>query len=275
MANDSFFRCAMRATVHIELLAAMLALAVAGTGCDGRRLDFEKGAEDDGSKVTGVQSISVLKSLYNSGPTRIVQDLSIQGYIVANDDSGEFYKEVVVEDDTGGIVVSIDDDALYAVCPLFSFVTVNCRGLALGSEGGTLMLGIYPAGEYVVDRIPAAERNRYLSVTAAAARREPILLTFETLAPHHISRYVRFDNVRFADSGKTWCDRNPETGEPETTDRTLLDRNGTALTVRTDRRCDYAGKLLPKGEGTLCGIIEYFNGEYRLRVTNHEILFEE
>ena len=73
--------------------------------------------------------------------------------------------------------------------------------------------------------------------------------------------FREIDNVRFADSGKTWCDRNPETGEPETTDRTLLDRTGTALTVRTDRRCDYAGKLLPKGEGTLCGIIEYFNGE--------------
>lgn len=265
----------MRATVHIEILAAIFVLAVAGTGCDGERLVFEKGAEDNGKDITGMQSISVLKSLYNNGPTRIVQDLSIQGYIVANDDSGEFYKELVVEDDTGGIVVSIDDDALYAACPLFSFVTVNCRGLALGSEGGTLMLGIYPAGEYTVDRIPSEERNRYLSVAPAAARREPIRMTFDAITAHHISRYVRFDNVHFAEIGTTWCDLDPETGDPLTTERTLLDRSGREFKVRTDRRCDYAGKLLPKGEGTLCGIIEYFNGEYRLRVTNREIIFAE
>ena len=263
----------MRTTVRIDLLAVLSVLTVIGGGCDGERLVFEK--EAAGSEVTGLQSISTLKALYNGGPTRIVQDLSIQGYVVANDDSGEFYKELVVEDDTGGIVISLDDDTLYADFPLFSYVTVNCRDLALGSEGGTLLLGLYPAGEYVIDRIPYGERNRYLSVTPATVRREPLPLTFEALTTHHISRYVRLDNVRFADVGKTWCDRDPATGEPTTTDRTLLDRTGATLTVRTDRRCDYADKLLPTGEGRLCGIIEYFNETYRLRVTNHEIFFEE
>ena len=38
--------------------------------------------------------------------------------------------------------------------------------------------------------------------------------------------------------------------------------------------CDYARKPLPADEGTLCGIVEYFNGRYRLRITNHEILFD-
>ena len=49
---------------------------------------------------------------------------------------------------------------------------------------------------------------------------------------------------------------------------------GRQFVVRTDRRCDYARKPLPAGEGTLCGIVEYFNGRYRLRITNHEILFD-
>lgn len=265
----------MRATVRTEILAAVLVLTVIGSGCDSERLAFEKEAQDGGTDITGLQSISVLKSLYNNQTTRIVQDISIQGYIVANDDAGEFYKEVVVEDDTGGIVISIDDDRLYASCPLFSCVTVNCRGLALGSEGGTLLLGLYPTGEYTVDRIPSDERDRYLSVTASTTRREPLRLTFDAVTAHHISRYVRFDDVHFAESGTTWCDMDPETGEALTTERILLDRNGKEFKVRTDRRCDYASKLLPTGEGSLCGIIEYFNGDYRLRVTDREIIFEQ
>ena len=264
----------MRATTRISLCAlALLAAGIAGCR-DGDRLSYEKGAQEGDAPPIGVQSISILKSLYHDRTTRIVHDISIQGHIVANDTAGEFYKEIVVEDDTGGIVLSIDDERLYRTCRLFDFVTIHCQGLALGSEGGTLLLGTFPTGDYCVDRIPAADAARYLSVTPAAARRQPLALGFEAVAPRHISRYVRFDGVRFADEGTTWCDFDPESGDPVTTDRMLLDAFGRQFVVRTDRHCHYARKPLPAGSGTLCGIVEYFNGRYRLRVINHEILFE-
>lgn len=256
-------------------LFSICALALLAPACrDDDRLSYGKEAHEGGVQPTGVQSISILKSLYRDRTTRIVHDISVQGHIVANDTSGEFYKEIVVEDDTGGILLSIDDERLYRTCRLFDFVTIHCQGLALGSEGGTLQLGLFPTGDYCVDRIPAADIPRYISVTPAAARRQPLTLEFDAVSPRHISRYVRFDRVRFAEEGTTWCDFDPGSGDPMTTDRTLLDAAGRQFVVRTDHRCHYARKPLPAGEGTLCGIIEYFNGRYRLRVTNHEILFE-
>lgn len=264
----------MKTTVLIKFCSLAVCI-VCLAGCrDEKQLPFEKGMQDDGTRPTGVQSISVLKSLYHDRSTRITPDISIQGYIVANDTSGEFYKEIVVEDDTGGIVVSIDDEKLYRTYRLYDFVTINCQGLALGNEGGTLLLGIYPTGDYAADRIPSGEGSRYIAVTQAASRREPLTLTFDAITPRHISRYVRFDRVRFAESGTTWCDFDPENGDPITTDRILVDEAGRQFVVRTDRRCDYARKQLPSGTGTLCGIVEYFNGVYRLRVTNHEIVFD-
>jgi len=227
---------------------------------------------DDGSP-SGVQSISVLKSLCRDRTTRIVQDLTIRGRIVANDSDGEFYKELVVEDETGGIVVAIDGERLYRRYRLFDCVTIACQGLALGSEGGTLLLGTFPTGGYVVDRIPASDAQRYLCVTAESVRPTPATLRIDALAPRHISRYVRFDGVRFVESGRTYCDFDAA-GEPQTTDRTIADEAGRQLVVRTDRRCAYARKSLPDGTGSLCGIVEYFNGTYRLRITNHEIFFE-
>ena len=236
----------MRTTARISLCAlALLAAGIAGCR-DDDRLSYEKDAQEGDVPPIGVQSISVLKSLYHDRTTRITREISIQGHIVANDTAGEFYKEIVVEDDTGGIVLSIDDERLYRTCRLFDFVTINCQGLALGSEGGTLLLGTFPTGDYCVDRIPAADMARYLAVTPAATRRQPLTLGFEEVAPRHISRYVRFDRVRLAEEATTWCDFDPETGDPVTTDRTLLDTAGRQFVVRTDRRCDYARKPLPK-----------------------------
>lgn len=258
----------MRTIAFISLCVLLAA------GCrDDERLSYGKGALEDEAPPSGVQSISVLKSLYRDRTTRIVHDIAVQGHIVANDTSGEFYKEIVVEDDTGGIVLSIDDERLYRTCRRFDFATIYCQGLALGSEGGTLLLGLFPTGDYCVDRIPATDVARYLSVTPAAARRQPLTLRFDEVAPRHISRYVRFDGVRFADEGTTWCDFDPVSGDPVTTDRTLLDAAGRQFVVRTDRHCLYADKPLPAGKGSLCGIVESFNGRYRLRVFNHEILF--
>jgi hypothetical protein len=130
----------MRTTARISLCAlALLAAGIAGCR-DDDRLSYEKDAQEGDVPPIGVQSISVLKSLYHDRTIRITQEISIQGHIVANDTAGEFYKEIVVEDDTGGIVLSIDDERLYRTCRLFDFVTINCQGLALGSEGGTLLL---------------------------------------------------------------------------------------------------------------------------------------
>ena len=58
-----------------------------------------------------------------------------------------------------------------------------------------------------------ADVARYLAVTPAATRRQPLTLGFEEVAPRHISRYVRFDRVRLAEEATTWCDFDPETGE--------------------------------------------------------------
>ena len=103
----------MRTTARISLCAlALLAAGIAGCR-DDDRLSYEKDAQEGDVPPIGVQSISVLKSLYHDRTTRITREISIQGHIVANDTAGEFYKEIVVEDDTGGIVLSIDDERLY------------------------------------------------------------------------------------------------------------------------------------------------------------------
>lgn len=106
-----------------------------------------------------------------------------------------------------------------------------------------------------------------------AARHPPHSSLRSTPSRPGTSTRVRFDDVRFADAGKTWCDTDPETGRAVATEREIVDTRGRTFTVRTAATCVYAKEPLPQGTGSLYGIIDYFAGKYTLRVTNREAEF--
>ena len=87
-------------------------------------------------------------------------------------------------------------------------------------------------------------------------------------------RYLRFEGVRFADPGVSWCDTDPVTLAWMTTERKLVDAAGRTLSVRTLAGCRYAAEPLPSGNGSVQGILDYFNGEFSLRITNREFFFD-
>ena len=93
------------------------------------------------------------------------------------------------------------------------------------------------------------------------------------LNPRYVDTYVRIDDVSFTESPAAWCDRDPESGRYTTTERTLTDAAGDMLTVRTAGTALYAGEPLPEGRGSLCGIVDCFNGKYTLRITGFETSF--
>ena len=125
------------------------------------------------------------------------------------------------------------------------------------------------AGKSSWERHPAtAAQGAFRGETPSAQ-----LLTFDAVAARHIDTRVRFDDVRFADAGKTWCDTDPETGRAVATEREIVDTRGRTFTVRTAATCVYAKEPLPQGTGSLYGIIDYFAGKYTLRVTNREAEF--
>ena len=97
-------------------------------------------------------------------------------------------------------------------------------------------------------------------------------MRIDELTAAHVDTYVRIDGVHFVETG-TWCDRDPETGRPRTSERTVADARGNRLTVRTAGSATYANDPLPEGSGSLCGIVDYFNGVYSLRVTGFEAYF--
>ena len=76
--------------------------------CSGATKPELSGNAGNDNPESGLVSIAYLKSRYNGLSTNIKDDVSIKGTVVANDLFGEFYKRLVLVDDSGGIEISID-----------------------------------------------------------------------------------------------------------------------------------------------------------------------
>lgn len=206
----------------------------------------------------------------------VTEDLWIEGCVVGNDLYGEFPDALVVEDESGGIEVLIDAKRLYRTFDSGSTVRVYCNGLALGDYGGKVQLGLPPTAEYILDRISAESLGRHVRrIGDGSVDFVPRELSFGEVAASRIATYVRFRRVRFAheEVGLPFCLRDSETGRLLATDRHLVDERNDTLIVRFAASCTYAEEPAPAGMGTVSGVLDYFNGNYMLRITNRLMEF--
>lgn len=254
-----------------RVLILLVSLLLA-TACGATRPEFSE-IPDDNSEY-GLVSIAYLKSLCKGLSATIKSDISIKGVVVANDHFGEFYKSLVVVDESGGVEIAIDRERLCVDFPLYTSLSVTCNGLAVGRVGGKVTLGAEPTGEYTVDRIADVDISKYLLCHNEACAATPREVTIAGLGVENVSDYVMLRNVRFVDEdvGRPWCE-SVDGEERLATDRCVVDVEGNRLIVRVSPHSDYAGEKIPSGSGTLCGILDYSGGDYLLRITNHEIFF--
>ncbi len=202
-------------------------------------------------------TIAELKAMYPGSLDSIEADTIIQGIVVANDESGNFYKTLVIQDGTAGIELKIDRYDMYTEFKVGQRVYVKCRGLFLGDYGGLVQLGyIYNSD---IGRIPDVLvddhifRDSLPGIAPAAA-----VLTIPTLTTDYLSMLVQFDSVHFTDPGLTFSE---STG---TTNRTLEDEFGNQILVRTSNYASFAANVIPDGTGSIRGILSVYNGDYQL-----------
>ena len=215
-------------------------------------------------------SIAYLKSLCRGSSYEITDDLSISGTVVANDHLGEFYKSIVIVDDTGGIEIAIDRTDIYLDVPIHSRITVFCSGLSLGLMGGKIELGAHPTGEFPVDGIAANKFASCFKTEANGENTRPRECNISELTSSDISSYVVLRDVRLTKSDtEAWCQFVD--GEYIDTYHTLEDRGGATLPLRVRATCAYAGAATPDGQFAVAGIIDYSGDTYYLRIANYGI----
>ncbi len=200
--------------------------------------------------------------LYQTGgdTTVITEDLIVSGIVTADDRSGNLYKRINVEDSSGGIQLLVDQYSLYADFPVGRKIYIRCKGLTLGYEGGTPVLGMGVDETMAVQGIPGGRLDEHVVKGPVGNAVTPIVvsvaqLQYNTFDSLLLNRLITVPGVQFKQPFYPYAQ---PTG---TTNRDLADTlSGRLLTVRTSNYSNFASFPIPNGKGSVTGIFTLFTG---------------
>ncbi len=253
--------------LHILLATFIVSIFAA---CE-RELDVPPLNTLDPSLVPNT-TIAELKELYDGTEefVTIEDDLIIEAIVTANDHSGNFYRQIIISDDSGGIELKINENDLYNQYPLGQLLYIKVQDLILGSFGGIVQLGgtIYESDGLRLGGIETDKLSEHVFRIPGGEVPEPTAIALGGNLDEHIYTMVELENVQFAASNLGLPFSEPN----QNTNRTLTDCEGNTIIVRTSSFADFASFELPEGNGTIKAILTKFVNDYQLVINEYEDL---
>lgn len=212
----------------------------------------------------GMITIAKYKEKFANVPAEgkmIEEDFAIRAVVVGNDISGNIYKQIYVEDATGGLSIGIDQNNIANDYPVGQEVVIKLQGLAATSYGGTIQLGMDNKNPKNT-RIPyeIAKQHLLKNKWPDAKKAMPKVTTIGTLTDAIVGTLIQLEDVYFEKGGEL----NYADQELNAVNRILKDKSGKSLYVRNSKYATFANDKLPKGNGTVVGILSKFGSDYQL-----------
>ena len=148
-------------------------------------------------------TIADLKALYTQPgtPYAIEEDIWIKGQVISSDKAGNVYRELYIQDETGGIDIKIGKTSLYSDYQLGQWIFVNCNGMVLGQYNGMPQLGLEdPTKEYETSYIDVQPLiDLHVKRGPLATPLAPKLSTREEdlTKPENLGRFVTLKGLRY------------------------------------------------------------------------------
>ncbi len=252
----------------------LLVMAVLMTGCE---RDYDAPPLNE-PVYTGAQpntTLAQLKEKYSAAtaetPVVITDDYIAKAYITGNDESGNIYKQIIVQDATAALPIQLDQGNVYTTYRRGQEVFINLKGMCVSVYGGEQQLG-WPDG--YLYRMPFANFKELVQKNGwpSADNAKPEVITDISVINLDVSkmtyRLVQLEGVHFVNGGKNTFATTSGFGE-----ETLKDAHGNTITVRTSNYASFAYETLPVGTGTVVGILGRFNGAWQLTIPAYSDVF--
>ncbi len=237
--------------------------------------DYEDPPLYSDANLIANQTLSDLKKWFaednvNSEPKIVTEDWIIEGIVTSSDQTGNIYKQIYLQDATGGICISIDMNNTYALYPAGRKVYVKLKGLHLGTYGGLVQIGYdvdeqySPAGVF---RLPISLAEEHIFYGDFVGMPEPIAISdMGQLTDSLQSMLIKLQDVEIPENelGATYADAITQ----QSKNRTLGNCNGQSLTLRNSGYASFAGVEMPKGKGAALGIFTVFNGTLQMLISD-------
>lgn len=202
---------------------------------------------------------------------QITSDSYLKAQVVANDETGNLYKYVYVEDATGGIRINMNKTNLYldSRFRLGKDVNIKLKNLYVRSVNGEVQLGSLFSNNTQFGQIEEVDMYKYFFDSNTASR--PVVPTEKTisqLTTGDVGRWIKIKDLQFVDGdlGRTLTDGNAVTS------RTLQDCSGNTVILRTSGQASFGGIKpggyeVKGGKGDAYAILSIYNGTYQLWIT--------
>ena len=222
-------------------------------------------------------TIKELKAEYKPGGNFLPKDgkpLIIRGQVISSDRWGNFYNEIYIEDETGGIKLALGSSAMYATYPIGSEIAMTVNGLKLGDAVGNLSVGVDSsrktgAGEeYENDRIPLPIVQQVVKCDGVKKALKPKEIKIKDVNKDLVGSLVLIKDVQFVSPNDTWA--NPHRDKKSGESRSIQDKEGNTIVVRNSDYSVFAGQKLPEGSGDLMAIVTYYRSTKQLVVSSPE-----
>lgn len=275
----------MKKLKNIKLISFLFFLGIIVTSCV-RDDDYnvpEMNLEEPNVNVNF--DILSVKNLYNSAiPVPVLieaaegsnNELYMSAYVVSSDETGNFYKSMVVQDKaenpTAGIAISTNATDMYTKFEPGRKIYFRVDGLYSGLYHGLPSLGIREGNE--IGRMSAEEFESRIIRSTQSVELVPQVLTiaqattFSDPTQKHKHPYfntlVKLEGVQFPNGllGQSYGNLN----DTFSVNKLVEDCDGNSIPLRTSGFADFKNELLPEGNGSLTSVLSYYNTDFQLFV---------
>lgn len=210
-------------------------------------------------------TIAELKERYAKGDeTQLIEyDYVLQATVTGNDKSGNIYKQIYVEDKTGGINIGLDQNSMFTTFAVGQEVFIELHGLYMVKYGGEFQIA-YKGTQ--ANRIPWEIAKTHIFLNGWPTKEvNPTVLTIDQLSDKHVNTFVRINDVYFQNGGKNTFAKEEGYGE-----EFIKDAKGNSIMVRSSSYANFSNKILPEGYGDIQGILGRFNGTWQFLIREVE-----
>lgn len=239
------------------------------TGLTNCHKQFDEPPEYTGPAIKANTSIAALKQLHLlSNYEKILEDLIIEGVVIANDQTDNFYKSIVVQDSTAGITIRLDGYSLFNVYPIGRKLFIRLKGLWMGDYAGMVQLG---AGVNRSDpqfpELTPIPQPMFDQVIIKSVLNQPLVpkrVLMTDLADSLQSMLITLSNVEFmsSDTGKPYADAINK----QAISHSLRTCGIGTVYLRTGGFARFASALTARGNGEITGVYSIFRTQKQLLI---------
>ena len=236
--------------------------------------------KEEGDKVI---TIGELKEKYSSlinastdGVKEITDDWQLQVVVNGNDEGGNLYKQISVQDPTGAIIVGINGSNLYPYMPVGQQLLINLKGLHIGGYRKQAQIGALYKGSSIgrMDTDVWEQHVRLLKEGEIEAKVDTV--DFDENADKFIlsGRIVKLSGVTISGEGTQVL--APEDGSVTLSSNCAnrLINGNPSLVLRTSSYSKFANRAIPKGKADVYGVCTRYNNTWQILMRTESDLQE-